>query len=466
MVTALTLITTLAVYSITTLVTMRQVMMDQIDRQLETTSTLLAREVLGSTDMPRSNSFPSDYYVRYVEFSGFTQERYSTSTYSYLQLPAVDAQDLLANPPHSGEPFTVRSTDGTIRWRMVSGPVMQYFQPVGVMVIALPLDGVDDAAARLTKVLSLLGLGVAALGLVGVYFAVRRSLRPLEEIEKTSGRIAAGDLSQRVASTHPGTELGHLAAALNTMLGQIEDSFAAREASNEQMRQFIADASHELRTPLASVRGYSELYRLGAIDSADQVSETFGRIEGSAVRMSELVDGLLTLARLDAQRNAELVAVPVSQLLTHCVREVESAYPDHPLTLTPVPLVDAVAGTELAVLADHGWLTQVVTNLLVNACVHTPAGTPVSVGAVLLGSEVEIFVADAGGGIPAAHQERIFERFYRVDPSRARSSGGSGLGLSIVASLVESMGGAVTLSSDAESGTRFAVRLPRAQQDD
>jgi two-component system OmpR family sensor kinase len=264
---------------------------------------------------------------------------------------------------------------------------------------------------------------------------------------------AQGDLSRRVQ--HPGeqTEAGRLGIALNTMLERIEDAFRAREASEEKVRRFAADASHELRTPLTSIRGYAELWRAGALRGEEELAEAMRRMEQEASRMGRLVEDLLLLARLDQRRPLDRVPVRLDQLAADAVADARAVEPDRPIELDAKPVT--VEGDEMR-------LRQVVTNLLANVRDHTPALTPVSLSVAAEGGRARLVVNDDGPGLRPEVAAKVFERFYRADPARARAGGGTGLGLSIVAAIVESHGGAAGVTSEPGRGTRFSVDLPLA----
>jgi two-component system OmpR family sensor kinase len=337
------------------------------------------------------------------------------------------------------------------------------------VTIAQSLAGVDQAVDRLRLLIFGLGglivVGCAALG----WLAIRRAFVPLVEVEDTAAAIAAGDLSRRIPSRPATTEVGRLTASLNGMLTQIESAFRAREASEARTRRFAADASHELRTPLASIRGFAELYRQGAVPP-EEVPRTMGRIEGEATRMGSLVEDLLLLARLDEQRPARTEPVDLAVLAGDAVVDARALDASRPVRLTglggaggPVPAV---------VTGDEDRLRQVVANLVGNAVRHTPAGTAIEVAVgVEPGSDVPgatgtavLEVRDHGPGLPAEAVPKVFERFYRVDASRSRGQGGgSGLGLSIVAAVVASHRGTVQVMQTPGGGATFRVRLPLAE---
>jgi two-component system OmpR family sensor kinase len=272
-----------------------------------------------------------------------------------------------------------------------------------------------------------------------------------------SQAIATGDLSQRVEPDDTRTEVGRLGGALNAMLAEIERAFAERLAAEERLRQFVADASHELRTPVTSIRGYAELFRRGAGDRPEDLAQVMRRIEQEGKRMGELVEELLLLARLDQGLPLERQPVDLAAVIDAAVDAARAADPERPITVdSHGPLV--VRGAESR-------LRHVVDNLLTNARVHTPAGTPVHIRFAAEDGEVVLEVADEGPGVPAEEADRIFERFYRTDRSRTRSQGGVGLGLAIVRSVVEAHGGAVGYRPRTGGGSVFRVVLPLGPTD-
>lgn len=351
-----------------------------------------------------------------------------------------DAQGVVAGTPFEGLPAYGALTPGEHVTAGTHRVVMRQFDGVELVAVADQSD-VDRAVGDLRLAFLLISLG--ALILVGMagYALVRASTRALEEVEQVAGEIAAGDLSRRVPVRQPGSEVGRLAAALNTMLGQIEQAFAVRVSSENRMRQFVADASHELRTPLTSIRGYAELYRQGA---AADPAEVLRHVEDQAARMGLLVEDLLQLARLDSAQPLNLSTVDLVVLVTDAVHEARVRDPERTVSLT-LP-----AGPVL-IEGDDARLRRVLTNLLDNALTHTPAGSPIEVR--LTPGMIE--VADHGPGLEPEQAARVFERFYRVDP--ARGPGGTGLGLAIVAALVAAHGWRIDLDTAPGEGATFRV---------
>lgn len=252
-----------------------------------------------------------------------------------------------------------------------------------------------------------------------------------------------------------------LADSINVMLAQIEYAFADKERSGTKMRQFISDASHELpRTPLATVRGYAELYRLGGVPQ-EQITPTMGRIESEARRMSRLVEDLLQLARLDEGQALQRNEVNITAVCRNALSDMHA----RDLTREPTLIgLDGGQADDVVIMADNDKVTQVVTNLLGNVLTHTPPGTPTEI-AVGMGSpdEAIIEIRDHGPGVRMEDAEHLFERFYRTDSSRSRASGGSGLGMAIVAAIMAAHGGTARVGPTEGGG--LTVRLTPSHGD-
>jgi two-component system OmpR family sensor kinase len=360
------------------------------------------------------------------------------------EIPSSELQDLV------NRIVTTPSVDGSLSYRML----VQQNSQGDTFVTASPLDGVDSAIDRLVRILVVSGFVALLAAIAACWWIIQRDLRPVDRMVDTAAAIAAGDLSRRVPDADPRTELGRLGGALNEMLGQIESSLEVRTASETRLRRFVADAAHELRTPLTSLRGYAELYRQGALPDETSVSNAMGRIEAEGARMSRLVDDLLLLARMDQQRGIESKTIDVVPVVEEAASDFRAVDPDRPLTV-------ASSGPAI-VRGDRIRLRQIIDNLLVNARLHTPPATPVHITVGQHGNEIEIAVRDEGPGISAEDQTRIFERFWRADPARARKTGGSGLGLAIVSSLTEAHGGRITIESEPGAGATFTIHLPAA----
>ncbi len=320
------------------------------------------------------------------------------------------------------------------------------------LVIAISTDEVNSTLDRLDRLEMVIGLVVVAIAGGLAWALVRVELRPLVRIEDTAAAIAAGDLSRRVDVGAPETEVGSLGESLNAMLAQIEAAFEERRASENRLRRFVADAGHELRTPLTSVRGYAELFRRGGASHPDDVGMMMARIESEAQRMGVLVEDLLLLAKLDQGRPLAHQQVHLSELVAEMTGDQNMLQPDWPIELRIDPGVEVVG--------DEQRLRQAVGNLLANTRAHTPRGTRTTVTVAMRAGMAMVEVADDGPGIPDEVMGRVFERFFRADPSRSRASGGSGLGLSIVAAIAAAHGGRVEAESPQGGGAVFRILLP------
>lgn len=385
---------------------------------------------------------------------------------SLPRLPEIDPRHAYVTSHRS---FIVRSNDGGSRWLAVAYATDDNST---TLIVAAPLATADRTVSSMRWSIVVISLVAAAISALLGWFLIRRAFRPLRAIEDTATAIAGGDLTRRVPEETTNDEIASLARSLNRMLGRIEESFQVRSASEERMRRFVSDASHELRTPLATVRGYAELYRQGAVTSPKEVAETMSRIEGEAVRMAGLVDDLLMLNRLDRggqgeraenggpDRPGQDAEVDLTVVGAEAVQAAQVRDPDRTvrlLSLTgplgPVP-----------VLGDEAQLHQVLTNLLTNALRYSPAGLPVE---VLVGHDVDadgaptLMVRDHGPGIPADQREQVFERFYRTEASRNSALGGSGLGLAIVRAIVESHHGTVRVRETEGGGATVVVHFPQ-----
>jgi two-component system OmpR family sensor kinase len=330
--------------------------------------------------------------------------------------------------------------------------------PDGTVIVAVPLREVNETLHRLIVVELLVGAGVVAGLLVLGWFVIGVGLRPLERIRRVASEISHGDLTRRVSPATDRTEVGRLGASLNEMLAQIERAFAARTASEERLRRFLADASHELRTPLAAIRGYAELHRMGAAADPDAVSRSMTRIEAEATRMGRLVEDLLTLARLGELPVSEQRPVDLAELAAHAVGDARAMAPGHPVSLE--------ASGQAWVLGDPDGLRQVLANLLRNAVIHTPDGTPVTVRVEASEGEVRLEVRDLGPGLPGGVGDEVYERFWRSEGGRSRGPGGAGLGLAIVKAIVDAHHGHVHVSGAEGEGACFRIRLASAPSAD
>jgi len=351
------------------------------------------------------------------------------------------------------EPYTVEGTGGVSQFRMTNWPE-SFFGAGQVVVFAIPLTSVQSTLSDLMLLEAKIGLGVLLATAILALLIIRIGLRPLQRMGSVAKDIAAGDLSRRVEPSTPKTEIGRLGLALNGMLSQIEAAFAERTESNTRLRRFIADASHELRTPLTSIRGYSEMLRRGAAKSPTDAEVARRRIEEESVRMSVLVDDMLLIARLDQGRPLETKPVDLQAIAQDAAADARAVAPQREITLS--------APSQVVVEGDDTRLRQVLGNLVRNAIVHTPQQTAIEIAVSTEDGVGRMSVADHGAGLQIDQHDRIFEPFYRVDPSRSRDSGGAGLGLSIVSAVVTAHGGHVTVTETSGGGATFEVELPLA----
>jgi two-component system OmpR family sensor kinase len=428
-------------------------LIDRVDGQLDMVGDEVARRSQRGVTALANIRLPPDVLV---QLRG--QDGQVVFTLSGMNAEAIP-RPVVPGDMRSG-PFTVPAQSGGGHWRVRVASTDSRVRDMGSYVVAIDLSEVGQITSRLALIELLGGSGVmlilAGIGIV----MVRRSLRPLAQIERTAEAIATGELGLRVTDIDPRTEVGRLARSLNGMLAQIEAAFQARAASEaaarrseEKMRRFVADASHELRTPLTSIRGFAEFYRQNP--EGDPIA-LLRRVEDEASRMSLLVDDLLLLARLDRQRPIAADPVDLLALAADAVHDARILAPGREVTL-------AVDGAALIVSGDEVRLRQVIGNLMSNALTHTPDGTPIAVRVGATGDSAYLEVADEGPGLAAEQIERVFERFYRADTARSRSAakdGGSGLGLAIVAAIVEAHSGIVSVESDPGEGAVFRVSLP------
>jgi len=357
-----------------------------------------------------------------------------------------------SSPDIPAQPFTVAGSGGVSWFRMT---VWREGVFAGQsVVLAIPLTDVQSTLAGLLQLEVLISASVVAGTAILAWFIIQIGLRPLRRIGEVAGDIAAGDLSRRVEQATSKTEIGRLGLALNTMLSQIEAAFAQRTASENRLRRFIADASHELRTPLTSIRGYAEMLRRGAAESPTDSELARRRIEDEAVRMSTLVDDMLLIARLDQGRPLEMKPVDLQAIARDAAADARAVAPQREVKVD--------APVRVVVNGDDTRLRQVVGNLMRNALVHTPGSTPLEIAVSTENGLARISVADHGPGLQPDEMERIFEPFYRADPSRSRDRGGAGLGLAIVNAVVIAHGGTVRVRETSGGGATFDVELPLA----
>jgi len=384
---------------------------------------------------------PLDAFGELIDATGTVLATVDPSTVaSPPQLPSTLA--------HNGSPVTVSSVDGSTEWRVYATPADRV--QGGTMVVALPLNELNASLQRLVLIGAIAAAVLLALVGSGSWYILRRGLLPLEQMATSARSMTAGDLSQRVEPSEDKTEVGQLGLALNTMLGEIEEAFKEREATERRLRQFLADASHELRTPLTSIQGFAELFRLGADQDHVNLEVILRRIEEESARMKVLVEDLLLLARIDETRPAERVPVDLTVLAADACSDAVALDADRSVTLD--------ASDPIVVLGDQDHLRQAITNLITNAVRHTPAGTPIEVGARLVEGVAVISVRDHGPGLDDDARDRVFDRFWQADGARVGT--GAGLGLAIVAGIAAEHGGSVDATNAAGGGACFTLRFP------
>ncbi len=370
-----------------------------------------------------------------------------------------------ANPaigatPATEEPVTVPDAAGaSTRYRTLAVAVNDSVthEPLGYLVAWMPLDDVADTIGRVVLLEVLISLGLLVLVGLTAGLVIRRELKPLEAMAHTADEIAGGDLDARVDPGAPGTEVGRLGSALNGMLDGIQGLLAERDTDEERLRRFIADASHELRTPVSAIRGYTDLYRAGALPEEVAVDRAMDRMGFESRRMGALVEDLLTLTQADSAAAQNRERLDLAVLLTGVVDDAAVIDRSRVWRL-------AGAGAPAVVLGDRLRLHQVFANLLANVRTHTPAGTTATVSLHPSGNQIAIVVSDDGPGVGDDDLGKLFDRFFRVDPARSREKGGSGLGLSIVAAIVRAHGGVIRASHTLGGGLTMTVLLPQAPE--
>ena len=349
-------------------------------------------------------------------------------------------------------PFTISGDDGETDIRAIARSLPS---GEGTVVISVALDSVEKTVAGLRGIFILISFIVLISIAIVARSLIKLTLKPLNQIEKTAAAIAEGDLSARLPEVNSRTEVGRLTGSLNTMLSRIEESFTIRTESENKLRRFVADASHELRTPLTAIRGFAELHRQGAVVGEEKTKELVSRIEKESIRMSSLVEDLLLLARLDQSRELTFDPVDVNHLVKEAVASAQAAGPGYEITVSST-------NDEVFVLGDSMRIHQAIANLLANARTHTPVGTKIAVNISQGDLETKISISDNGPGLSEEDQKRVFERFFRADPSRVRVGGeGSGLGLAIVDAVMKAHGGRVEVNSKIGAGATFTIIFPQ-----
>ncbi|MGH3752184.1 MAG: sensor histidine kinase [Pseudonocardiaceae bacterium] len=453
----------LAAVTVTSTVLLRDYLTDRIDGQLVGLSRVVSA---GPRPLPAAGSRPQQILPTDFQITLFDTDGRRTT-----RLGRDGGGPVLSAGPLPGGPRSVPDTDGAAGWRVLVVTTQD-----GSAAIAMSLASVQATVVKLLRIELIVSAAVLAVLAVLATSLVRVGLRPLSRIEHTAGLIARGDIDRRIADTDDRSETGRLGGALNLMLTRLAEALREKEQSSSTLRRFIADASHELRTPVTSIRGFAELFRRGGLNRPEEVARTMRRIEDEATRMGLLIDDLLLLAHLDAHRPISREPVDLITLTHDAVLDAQARDPGRPITLE-------IGNGPTVVVGDDGRLRQVLANMLVNALTHTPTGTPVRVALAVLGPGhrvpaavsgsptglmtagiVVLEVSDAGQGMTQTQVSQIFDRFYRADNARTRATGGSGLGLSIAASIIDAHGGRIEVYTAPGEGAAFRVELPAAPE--
>ena len=438
-----------------------QRLMEQIDNRLTGVPAFFGRGFAppaGQATDPRfaDNQRPrgfNEFYLAQIDQSGTVTVRGRPNiSRRSLPGPVIDVaqarRGARASPPTL---YTVGARSTDLRYRMTARP-----EPItgDVFVLAAPLASVDASTSELQRIAwTVAGLALAVLALVS-WWVLRLGVRPLKRMASAAVTVADDDLGRRVPDAPAGTEAGDLSRAINNMLGRLQESFAARAATDARLRRFVGDASHELRTPVQTIRGYSELYAAGALGTTAGLDDAMRRTGQESVRMATLIDDLLTLARFDQHRPIEHEPVDLRELARDALADAHAIQPERTTALDH-------HGDDFVVAGDEHLLRQVFANLVGNALVHTPTNSLIAIDLTAAVDAVTLTITDAGPGMDADTATRAFERFVRADPARTREHGGSGLGLAIVQDAVEAHQGTVRLGSDLDRGTVVELRLPR-----
>ncbi|GAA1047671.1 HAMP domain-containing sensor histidine kinase [Rothia amarae] len=456
--TAFLLALAISVTSLVAISALRGQMVQQLDEEMKSNAQMLTDYMVDGNQLPTTG--PLMRFQAYLLDSNGKVVNSITSISNNNVAPNISGWDAAKVDKYSAKAFTVDSTDSTSQWRIMP------FNADGTdysVIIATPLNQTNAVVALVAILTLAFGLATLFASIAMSWVMVTRAFEPLARVEQTAARIAAGDLSQRMDKYNPYTEIGRLSSSLNTMLSHIEKAFEVQKNSEVKMRRFVGDASHELRTPLVSIRGYSELYRQGALQTDEAVATAMSRIEAESKRMGQLIEDLLTLARIDERREAENKPLDLLNIAIDAAQDAFATAPDREVVV--VGLQDDEEPGSAPIVGDESRIRQVIANLMTNAIRYTPAGTPLEIA---VGSDVSesgqqisrIQVRDHGPGIHGDEKQKVFERFYRADSSRTRETGGTGLGLSIVAGIVQQHEGTIEVLETPGGGATFSLDFP------
>ena len=427
----------------------------------ELPSQIAGRVSTGQLVLP---DLPSGYYIAYLDENGKMLMYFSTRVGQNRVFPNLSKFTINEVARVSGVPFEidaagnpVQNADEATGWRLVAVPTTS---SIGSLVVAVPVAGNHALITQYRNIGSGFGVLLLFLSALAIWATITSALRPLKEVERTAEAVADGEISRRLIERSPKTEVGRINKALNVMLESIQQALDSRGKALDQMRRFVSDASHELRTPLASVRGYAELYRMGALKKKENLDDAMNRIEAEAIRMGGLVDSLLTLARLDEATELNLVETDLVPLALDAAKDASVAEYKRTIMVTNFYNEPLTADNHVMAKVDAMALRQVLTNLLANASRFSPEGGTVELNLGIQGHKAVIEVRDHGEGIPAQLREKVFERFFRADNSRNRETGGSGLGLSIVKTILDRHKATIVALETTGGGTTMRIELP------
>ncbi len=409
---------------------------------------LQIRVTTGDLTLP---ALPSDYYIAILDSQGNQFLGLVSATGGGRQVPNFSTLTSEKVLEIGGVPFDAEvEVDGPDQdWRVVALPL---HNANGSVVVGLPTNTNRQIINEYGVIGGRFGVLLLFLSGLAIWLTITSALRPLKEVERTAEAVKSGKFSSRLVQHHGKTEIGRINRALNSMLDSIESAVRGKDKTLNQMRRFVSDASHELRTPLVTVRGYAELYRMGAIKSKQDLNEAMGRIESEAIRMSGLVESLLTLTRMDELENMKKKPSDLIELAQASVKDASVAHQD----------ISFRVSSELKTCIleiDGDRIKQVLTNLLANAARFAPESSEVTVEVREQDNKIRVSVIDRGEGVPESLREKIFDRFYRIDNSRNRETGGSGLGLAIAKSIIDAHGGKIWVDETPGGGATFIFEL-------
>ncbi len=409
---------------------------------------LQIRVTTGDLTLP---ALPSDYYIAILDSQGNQFLGLVSATGGGRQVPNFSTLTSEKVLEIGGVPFDAEvEVDGPDQdWRVVALPLQN---ANGSVVVGLPTNTNRQIINEYGVIGGRFGVLLLFLSGLAIWLTITSALRPLKEVERTAEAVKSGKFSSRLVQHHGKTEIGRINRALNSMLDSIESAVRGKDKTLNQMRRFVSDASHELRTPLVTVRGYAELYRMGAIKSKQDLNEAMGRIESEAIRMSGLVESLLTLTRMDELENMKKKPSDLIELAQASVKDASVAHQDISFRVS-----SELKSCILEIDGDR--IKQVLTNLLANAARFAPKSSEVTVEVKEQDSKIRVSVIDRGEGVPESLREKIFDRFYRIDNSRNRETGGSGLGLAIAKSIIDAHGGKIWVDETPGGGATFIFEL-------